>query len=307
MKAIYYTEHGGPDVLRYGDLDEPAVGALEVKVEVRAASLNHIDLFLRRGLPGIEVPFPHIPGCDATLCVEYKLVGEMTQGTCCERIVIPARNAIPFPDSMSFEEAASLSMVFVTAWRMLITRARLRAGEDVLVLGASAGVGVACIQIAKVAGARVFAAAGSAEKLALCEKLGSDVLINYKEEDFARRVRAETLKRGVDVVVDYVGRDTWAQSLKALSRGGRLVTCGATTGYDAQTDLRHVFFRQLEIIGSTMGSRSELMAALGLVFAGRMKPVIGGVYALADTAKAHAAMENRETLGKVVIRVGAGN
>jgi NADPH2:quinone reductase len=346
MKAIYYTEHGGPDVLRYGDLDEPAVGAGEVKVEVRAASLNHIDLFLRRGLPGIEVPFPHIPGCDAagvvieagagvtgvavgdrvlmnpsitcgrcefcergdaTLCVEYKLVGEMTQGTCCERIVIPARNAIPFPDSMSFEEAASLSMVFVTAWRMLITRARLRAGEDVLVLGASAGVGVACIQIAKVAGARVFAAAGSAEKLALCEKLGADVLINYKEEDFARRVRAETLKRGVDVVVDYVGRDTWAQSLKALSRGGRLVTCGATTGYDAQTDLRHVFFRQLEIIGSTMGSRSELMAALGLVYAGRMKPVIGGVYALADTAKAHAAMENRETLGKVVIRVGAGN
>jgi NADPH:quinone reductase-like Zn-dependent oxidoreductase len=342
MRAVYYTEHGGPEVLQVGELNEPRVGPGQVKIDVKAASLNHIDLFMRRGMPGIEIAFPHVPGCDAagvvaevgegvselavgervlvdpslscgrcefclrgdaTMCRSYGLIGETVSGTCCERIVVPDVNAIPFPDEMSFEEAASLAMVFVTAWRMLVTRARLRAGEDVLVLGASAGVGIAAVQTAKVAGARVFAAASSEEKLAMCGELGADVLINYKEEDFARRVRSETGKRGVDVVVDYVGRDTWERSLKALSRGGRLVTCGATTGYEAQTDLRHVFFRQLEIIGSTMGSRNELRAALKLVFAGRMKTVVSRVYDLAETAAAHAAMEARETVGKVVIRV----
>jgi NADPH:quinone reductase-like Zn-dependent oxidoreductase len=342
MRAVFYTEHGGPEVLQVGELDEPAVGPGLVKVDIRAASLNHIDLFMRRGMPGIEIPFPHVPGCDAagvvaevgdgvtnvavgdrvlldpslscgkcefclrgdaTMCRSYGLIGETVSGTCCERIVVPDVNAIPFPDGMSFEDAASLAMVFVTAWRMLITRARLRASEDVLILGASAGVGIAAIQIAKVAGARVFAAASSDAKLALCRELGADVLINYKEEDFARRIRTETDKRGVDVLVDYVGKDTWAASLKALSRGGRLVTCGATTGYGAETDLRHVFFRQLEIIGSTMGSRNELGAALRLVFEGRMRPVVSRVYDLEETAAAHTAMETRETLGKTVIRI----
>jgi NADPH2:quinone reductase len=344
MKAVYYTEHGGPEVLQVGELDTPSPGRGEVAIDVRAASLNHIDLFMRRGMPGIKIPFPMVPGCDAagviaelgedvsevavgdrvllnpsitcgkcefcqrgdaTLCRSYGLIGETVSGTCCERIVVPVENAIPFPDTMSFEDAASLAMVFVTAWRMLITRARLRAAEDVLLLGASAGVGIACIQIAKVAGARVFAAAGSDEKLALCRELGADVLINYREEDFARRIRAETGKRGVDVVVDYIGKDTWERSIRSLSRGGRLVTCGATTGYAAETDLRHVFFRQLEIIGSTMGSRNELEAPLQLIFAGRMKPVVTAVYDLADTAKAYAAMEARETLGKTVIRVSS--
>jgi NADPH2:quinone reductase len=186
---------------------------------------------------------------------------------------------------------------------MLVSRGRLRAGEDVLVLGASAGVGIACIQIAKVAGARVFAAASSAEKLALCRELGADVLIDTSQEDFARRVRAETGKRGVDVVVDYVGRDTWVNSLKSLARGGRLVTCGATTGYNPEEDLRHVFYRQLEIIGSTMGSHAELMAALKLIFAGRMRPVVGAVYGMQDIAAAHAAMEQRRAMGKIVIRI----
>jgi NADPH:quinone reductase-like Zn-dependent oxidoreductase len=343
MKAVYYERHGGPEVLQVGEMEEPVVGPGEVKVDVHAASLNHIDLFVRRGLPGITIPLPHIPGCDAagvvaevgdgvekvavgdrvlmnpsiscgrcefcirgdaTLCLEYKLIGETTQGTCCERIVIPADNAIAFPEWMSFEDGASLAMVFVTAWRMLITRARLRPSEDILILGASAGVGIACIQIAKLAGARVLAAASSDEKLELCRELGADVLINYREENFAKRVRAETDKRGVDVVVDYVGKDTWNTSLRALSRGGRLVTCGATTGYDAETDLRHVFFRQLEIVGSTMGSRNELLAALRPVFEKRMKPVVSRVYDLEETAAAHAAMEAREAIGKIVIRVG---
>ena len=344
MKAVYFEQHGGPEVLRCGDVPEPELRPGHVKIAVEAASLNHIDLWLRRGLPGIDVPMPHIPGCDAagtvietaedverpavgtrvvvnpsiscgfcefcqrgdvTLCTSYRLIGETTPGTCCERIVVPAVNAIPIPDHLSFEDAASLPLVFVTAWRMLITRGRLRPAEDVLVLGASAGVGIACIQIAKVAGARVFAAASTPEKLELCRELGADVLVNYAEEDVVRRIRSETGKRGVDVVVDYIGRDTWVQSLRCLARGGRLVTCGATTGYDPKTDLRHIFFRQLEIIGSTMGSRNELMAPLRLVFEGKMRPVVRRVYDLEETARAHEEMESRRAMGKIVIRVGA--
>jgi NADPH:quinone reductase-like Zn-dependent oxidoreductase len=342
MKAIYFDRHGGPEVLTLGDRPDPATGPGMVKIAVRAASLNHIDIFLRRGLPGITIPLPHIPGCDAagvvaevgegvthvrpgdrvlmnpsiscgrcefcargdvTMCVTYKLIGEHTDGTCCEQFVMPADNAIPFPETMSFEEAASIPLVFVTAWRMLITRGRLRAGEDVLIMGASAGVGIACIQIAKVAGARVFAAASSEEKLELCRSLGADVLINYEKEDVAKRVRQETGRRGADVVVDYVGKATWTRSLQSLSRGGRLVTCGATTGYNPEEDLRHIFYRQLEIIGSTMGSKNELLAPLKLIFAGRMRPVVGAVYGLADAAEAHRAMEARRALGKTVIRV----
>jgi NADPH:quinone reductase-like Zn-dependent oxidoreductase len=342
MKAIYFEKHGGPEVLTLGERPAPVTGPGQVRVAVRAASLNHIDLFLRRGLPGIKLELPHIPGCDAagvvselgpgvtsleigdrvlmnpslscgkcefcqrgdvSMCNSYKLVGEHTSGTCCEQIVLPAENAIPFPESMTFEDAASLPLVFVTAWRMLITRGRLRAGEDVLIHGASAGVGIACIQIAKTAGARVFAAASTEEKLELCRSLGADVLINGEKEDVARRIREETGRRGVDVVVDYVGKATWVKSLQSLSRGGRLVTCGATTGYNPEEDLRHVFYRQLEIIGSTMGSRNELMAPLKLIFEGRMRPVVSAVYDLKDTAEAHRAMEARKTLGKIVIKV----
>lgn len=342
MKAIYFERHGGPDVLQYGERPAPAIRPGTVRIDVHATSLNHIDIFLRRGLPGLKINLPHIPGCDAagvvsevgagvvnvkvgervlmdpsiacgqcefclrgdaSLCATYQLIGEMTSGTTCDEIVVPAANAIPIPDGMTFVDAASLPLVFVTAWRMLVTRARLRAGEDVLILGAAAGVGTACIQIAKVAGARVFAAASSPAKLAVCKDLGADVLIDTSRDDFARRVREETEKRGVDVVVDYVGRDTWVNSLKSLVRGGRLVTCGATTGYNPEEDLRHVFYRQLEIIGSTMGSRNELMAALKLVFAGRMKPVVSAVYGMKDIAAAHAAMEERRAIGKIAIRI----
>jgi NADPH:quinone reductase-like Zn-dependent oxidoreductase len=342
MKAIYFEQHGGPEVLTLGERPAPATGPGTVRIDVRAASLNHIDLFLRRGLPGVRIPLPHIPGCDAagvvsevgpgvtglapgdrvlmnpsiscgrcefcqrgdvTMCTSYRLVGEHTSGTCCEQIVLPAENAVRFPDSMSFEDAASLPLVFVTAWRMLITRGRLRAGEDVLIHGASAGVGIACIQIARVAGARVFAAASTDEKVELCRSLGADVLIHTGKEDVARRVRELTARRGVDVVVDYVGKTTWHQSLQCLSRGGRLVTCGATTGYNPEEDLRHIFYRQLEIIGSTMGSLNELLAPLKLIFEGRMRPVVSTVYPLAATAEAHRAMEARKSLGKIVIRV----
>jgi NADPH:quinone reductase-like Zn-dependent oxidoreductase len=342
MKAIYYKEHGGPDVLAYGDIDEPTVSRGEVVIDVKAASLNHIDLFLRRGLPGLKIPLPHVPGCDAagvvsevgdgvtgvsvgdrvvmnpsiscghcefcdrgdaSLCTTYTLIGETTQGTCCEKIAVPARNAIPIPDSMSFDEAASIPLVFLTAWRLLISRGRVGPGEDVLILGASAGVGIAAIQIAKQAGARVFAAASNEKKLVLCRELGADVLINYAEEDFVKRVREETDKRGVDVVVDYIGRETWVNSLRSLVGGGRLLTCGATTGYDPQTDLRHVFYRQLQVIGSTMGGLNDLMKPLELIASGRMRTVVGATFGLEDAAEAHRMMEERRALGKIVIRV----
>jgi NADPH2:quinone reductase len=342
VKAIFYQEHGGIDVLQYGDRPDPEMQPGCVRIDVHASALNHIDLFMRRGLPGIKIDLPHIPGCDAagviselgpgvtglaigqrvlldpsmtcgqcefcqrgdaSLCLKFSLMGEHRSGTTCEQIVVPAENAIPFPETMTFEQAASVPLVFVTAWRMMVTRGRLRAGETVLILGASAGVGIACIQIAKVAGARVLAAASTPEKLAVCRELGADVLIDTTNEDFVKRVRAETGKRGVDMVVDYVGKDTWAGSIKSLARGGRLVTCGATTGYNPEEDLRHVFYRQLEIIGSTMGTRADMLTVLGLIFAGRMRPVIGSVYHIKDTAAAHQEMEQRRAIGKIAIRI----
>ncbi|MCK4773896.1 MAG: zinc-binding dehydrogenase [Candidatus Krumholzibacteria bacterium] len=342
MRAVYYEEHGGPDVLKIGDFDDPAAARGQVVIDVKSVSLNHIDLFLRRGLPGLRIPLPHIPGCDAagvvsevgedvttvavgdrvlmnpsvscgqcefcvrgdaSLCTTYTLIGETTQGTCCEKIVVPAINAIPIPDSLSFDDAASIPLVFLTAWRMMIKKGRLRAGESILILGASAGVGIAAIQIAKVAGARVLAAASTDEKLELCRALGADVLINYAKEDFVKRVRTATGKRGVDVVIDYVGKETWVKSLKSLASGGRLLTCGATTGYDPQTDLRHIFYRQLEVIGSTMGSRNDLMAPLNLILEGRMRTVVGAVFDLEETAEAHRVMEERRALGKIVLKV----
>jgi NADPH:quinone reductase-like Zn-dependent oxidoreductase len=318
------------------------VGRGEVLIDVKASSLNHLDLFVRRGIPGLRLPLPHIPGSDASgivadvgedvsgitvgdrvlvnptlscggcefcirgdasMCRSFKIIGEQVHGACCERLVVPAQNVIPIPSEFSFEYAAAVPLVFVTSWRMLVTRARLRPSEDVLILGAASGVGTACIQIAKVMGARVLAAAGTDEKLRLCRDMGADVLINYNDEDFLKRTRQETGNRGVDVCVDYVGKDTWVKSLQVLAHGGRLVTCGATTGYDPRTDLRHIFFRQLEVIGSTMGSKNELLAPLRLIFDGRMRPVVGRVCDLEDTAEAHRMMEDRKVLGKIVIRV----
>lgn len=340
MKAVFFDKHGGPEVLRYGDLEDPAPGRGEVLLDVKASSLNHLDIFVRRGLPGISLP--HIPGSDASgvvaavgegvtsvllgervlvnpsfscgrcefcvrgeasMCLSFGILGEHVRGACCEKLVVPEENVIAIPDGFSFIDAAAVPLVFVTSWRMLITRARLRAGETVLILGAASGVGTACIQIAKIAGARVFACASDREKLGLCEELGADVLIDYTREDFVKRVRDETGKRGVEVCVDYVGRDTWAKSVRSLAKGGRLVTCGATTGYDAPTDLRHVFFKQLEVIGSTMGSKNELLAPLRLIFEGKMRAVVGRVVDLENTADAQRLMEARKVLGKIVIRV----
>ncbi len=342
MRAVYFEEHGGPEVLKIGELEAPVAGPGEVLIDVHATSLNHLDIFVRRGLPGMQLPLPHVPGCDAagrvsaigdgvtevavgdrvlvnpsitcgrcelcvrgdaSMCRRLQIIGEHIWGGCAEKLVVPQDNAIKIPDHFSYEEAAAVPMVFVTAWRMLVTRGKIRPGDDVLILGAAAGVGSACIQIARRAGARVFAAAGSDDKLEFCRELGADILINYKKEDFLGRVREETGKRGVDVCVDYVGKDTWVKSLKSLARGGRLLTCGATTGYDPQTDIRYIFYNQLEVIGSTTGTKNELLAPLRLLFRGEMKPAVGKVLDLADTAEAHRLMERREVPGKLVIRV----
>lgn len=338
MKAVRYHEHGPPDVLRYEDADAPTAKPGEVVLEVKAASVNHLDIWLRRGLPGVKVTFPRVPGADAagviveskadgfkkgdrvvvdpgkccwrcefcggdnhSMCKDYSIIGEHEDGCYAERVAIPATNAIALPDHVDFETAAAAPLVYLTAYRMLMTRARVRAGETVLILGAGAGVGTACLQIARLAGARVIATAASDEKCAKLAALGADHVVNYAREDFSKAVRRITDKRGVDVVVDYVGKDTWTRSLLSLRRGGRLVTCGATTGYDPPEDIRQIFYRQIEVIGSTMGSRRELLAALSLVFDGRLKPVVDRTLPLREAAEAHRLIEGRGVFGKLLL------
>lgn len=341
MKAILFDQHGPPEVLVQRDLPDPEISGSEALIEVRAAAVNHLDVFLRRGLPGLRLHLPHIPGSDAAgivravgpqaeealvigarvvvnpgiscghcefcseglggACRTFKVVGEHTDGTYAQLLKVPATNLLPLPDSMTFEDAAAAPLVFMTAWSMLIGKGQIRPGEDVLVLAAGSGVGTAAIQIAKLAGCRVFAAAGSDEKLAHARELGADVLINYRNEEFDRVVRQKTGNRGVDAVVDHVGADTWVRSLKAARKGGRILTCGATSGYAPQTDLRHIFYRQLRVIGSTMGSPSDFASVMRCVFRGQLRPVVDSVLPLKDAAEAHRRLEARNVFGKIVL------
>ena len=342
MKAIVYSEHGGPEVLRCVEVPEPHVGPQQVLVRVRACALNHLDLWLRRGLPSMEIPLPHIPGsdiagevaklgegvarvkpgervllapgiscgqCEACLagrdnfCRDYTLFGAGVDGGCAEYVVSPAVNVISIPAKLTFEEAAAIPLVFLTAWHMLITRAQLRPGETVLVLGAGSGVGSAAIQIAKVAGARVIATAGSEAKLQKARELGAGDWIDHSKQDIAQEVKRLTNRRGVDVVFEHVGAATWEKSIRSLAPGGRLVTCGATTGYDGKIDIRYLFTRHLSILGSFMGSKAELYAVLELFERGLLKPVIDRVLPLEKCAEAHARLENREQFGKIVLKV----
>lgn len=332
MKAIRVRAPGGLDALRLEEIPDPVPPPGWLTLDVKAASVNHLDVWVRKGLPG--APYPITLGSDAAgvvretgervllnpglscgacefcargdkpMCREYRIFGEHRDGTQADVVVAPRANLIPIPDGLSFEEAAAAPLVFLTAWRLLLVRGRLRAGEDVLIWGAAAGVGTACLQLAKVAGARVIATASGPAKAAKLAALGADVVIDASAEDVPARVQVLTAKRGVDVVVDYVGKDTWARSLRCLRRGGRLLTCGATSGHDPVEDLRHVFYRQLEIIGSTMGSDGELRDVLRLLFAGRVRPVIDAVLPLAEAAEAHRRLESRTACGKLVLRTG---
>jgi NADPH:quinone reductase-like Zn-dependent oxidoreductase len=340
MKAVVFHEHGGPAVLKYEDAPDPKPGRGDVLIEVRATSINHIDIFLRRGMPGVRVPLPKIAGCDASgvirevgpdvsglkpgdrvtinpgiscghcefcasgfgsQCTTYAMVGEHIDGAYAQLLRVPAHIVLPIPDTLSFEEAAAAPLVFLTAWSMMVGKGDIRPGEDVLILGAGAGVGTAAIQIAKLAGCRVIATASTDEKLARAKELGADILINYKKDEFDKRVRDITNKRGVDVVIDYIGADTWVQSLRSARKGGRVLTCGATTGYAPQTDLRHVFYRQVRVIGSTMGSHKEFMDVMKCIFRGQLKPIIDRVLPLSEASQGHELIEKREVFGKIVL------
>jgi NADPH:quinone reductase-like Zn-dependent oxidoreductase len=340
MKAIVFHQHGGPEVLRYTEVPDPHISPTEVLLRVKACALNHLDLWVRRGLPGIAIPFPHIPGtdisgevvkvgemvtrvrvgqkavlspglscghCDACragtdqMCRQYTLFGYMVDGGCADYVRSPEVNVMPYPGDLSFEEAAAVPLVFLTAWHMLVSRAQLRPGEDVLVLGAGSGVGSAAIQIAKLIGAQVIATAGSDEKLKKAGELGADHVINHGNQDIAAEVKRITDRKGVEVVFEHVGTATWDKSIKSLAVGGRLVTCGATTGYAAQLDIRYLFSRHLTLLGSYMGSRTELQQVLKLVGARRLKPVVDRVLPLAQCAQAHELMESRQQFGKIVL------
>ena len=342
MKAIVFHQHGGPEVLKYTDAPEPMLHANDVLVRVKACALNHLDLWVRRGLPNVPIPLPHIPGSDiageiaksgadvTTVRVGQKVVlaplvscgkcpaclagldnrcrqatnlGYMIDGGCAEFVRAPEVNCLPYPENLKWEEGASIPLVFQTAWHMLVRRAELQPGEDVLILGAGSGVGSAAIQVAKFLGARVITTAGSDEKLAKAKELGADHLINHKTQKIRDEVRRITNKRGVDVVFEHVGTATWEDSFASLAPSGRLVTCGATTGYDAKVDLRFLFSRQLSFLGSYMGTKSELQTVMKLVAAGKLKPVVDRVFPLAEAEAAHAYLESSAQFGKVVLRV----
>jgi NADPH:quinone reductase-like Zn-dependent oxidoreductase len=342
MNAIVYTEHGGPDVLRHAEVAEPHIGPNEVLVRVRACALNHLDLWVRRGIPGVAIPFPHIPGSDIAgevakvgekvshvhvgerillqpgvscgqceqciagrdnFCRSYTLFGYMVDGGCAEYVKSPGANIVPMPANLTFEQAAAVPLVFLTAWHMLITRAQLKPAETVLVLAAGSGVGSAGIQIAKVTGARVIATAATEEKLAKAKELGADETILHSKHDISQEVKRLTNRRGVDVVMEHVGQVTWEQSVRSLAVGGRLVTCGATTGWEGKLDIRYLFSRHLSLLGSYMGAKSELHPVLDLVARGLVKPVIDRVMPLARCAEAHARLERREQFGKIVLQV----
>jgi NADPH:quinone reductase-like Zn-dependent oxidoreductase len=342
MKAVVIERHGGPEVLEHKEVAECKGGHNEVVVRVRACALNHLDLWVRKGTSRVQIPLPRIPGSDiagevakvgdhvtsvkvgqkvvlspgvscgtcATClggcdnkCRHYTLLGYLLDGGCAEYVKAPEANALPKPEGLSFEEAAAVPLVFLTAWHMLMTRAALKPGEEVLVLGAGSGVGSAAIQIAKLAGARVITTAGSDAKLAKAKELGADEVINHSEQDFSEEVKRLTGERGVDVVFEHVGEATWEKSMASLATGGRLVTCGATTGPEAKINIRRLFARQQTLLGSYMGTRSELVTVLKLVEQGKLRPVVDKVYPLAEAASAHAHLEKREQFGKVVLRV----
>src|SRR3989442_3679136 len=341
MKAVVFEQHGGPEVLLYKDVPDPRPGRGEVLIEVKATSINHIDIFLRRGMPGLRVPMPKIVGSDAaglirelgpdivglsvgqrvtinpgiscgrcefcaagfgSQCVSYAMVGENTDGAYAELIAVPAHIVLPIPDSLSFEEAAAAPLVFLTAWSMLVGRGNLRPGEDILILGAGAGVGTAAIQIAKMTGCRVFATASTDQKLQRAKELGADFVIDYAKEEFDKKIRELTQKRGVDVVVDYIGADTWVRSLRSARRGGRVLTCGATTGFAPQTDLRQIFFRQVQVIGSTMGSHRDFLDVMKSVLRGQLRPVVDRVLPLREARRGHELIEARAVFGKIVFK-----
>ena len=341
MNAVRIHEHGGPEALIYEEVPDPQASDGQVLISIEACALNHLDIWVRNGLPRVKTELPRIPGsdiagiveavgeevngvsegdrvllypalscghCEACLagietqCREYSVLGYRVDGGYAEYVTIPVKNVIPIPGDLSFEEAASIPLVFVTAWHMLVGLAKVEPGEVVLVHAVGSGVGSAAVQIAKLRGARVIGTAGSTEKLQKGKELGADEGINYSEQDVVEEVKRLTERKGVDVVIEHVGPATWEGSVKSLARGGRLVTCGATTGPTVELDLRYVFSRQLAIYGSYMGTRAELMELLPFFEDGKLRPVVDRSYPLAEAQEAHKLVESRGHFGKIVLK-----
>ena len=342
MKAVIFEQHGGPEVLKLTEVPDPQIKANEVLVGVRACALNHLDVWVRNGLPGIKIPLPHILGNDVAgvvrevgplvtwvnagdevmiqpgvscghcaqclagrdnMCDEYDIIGYRRDGGYAELVAVPGLNIIPKPKNLSWPEAAALPLVTLTAWHMLVARANVQPGEDVLVHAAGSGVGSLGIQIAKLRGARVITTASSDDKLLKARELGADETVNYTREDWHKEVRRLTNGRGVDVVFEHTGAATWPGSILSLKKGGRLVTCGATSGFEAKTDLRHVFYRHLTILGSMMGSKADLLEAMKFIETGQLRAVNDRTLPLADARKAHELMEDRAQFGKLVLAI----
>lgn len=340
MKAVFFERFGGPDVLTYGEHPEPVAGPGEVLVRVRACAINHLDVWVRQGLPGLEPEMPHVLGNDIVgeivalgagvahlragqktlvnptlscgacaacaagddhLCRSYDVIGRKRNGGYAEYVSVPAVNCLAYPENLPWEQAAAVPLVFLTAWHMLVTRARVKAGDDVLVFGAGSGVGSAAIQIARLHGARVIATASSRPKLDKARELGAHDVIDHATEDVAARARALTNKKGVDVVVEHVGGRVFEAGVAALAKDGRLVTCGATTGSKVTLEINQLFGKHLTLMGSWMGRRSDLEDALRHIASGELKPVVDSVRPLAEARAAHERMESREHFGKLVL------
>jgi NADPH:quinone reductase-like Zn-dependent oxidoreductase len=328
MKAIRIHEDGGPEVLRYEDAPDPEPAPGEVLISLRAASLNRLDIWVRRGLP--SVPKPRILGADGAGVVaalgtgvdrfeegervvinpglehgdgRITVIGEHTDGTHAERIAVPADNVHPLPDALSFEQAAAFPLVYETVYRMLVTRARLREGEWVLAWGVGSGIGTATLALARALGARVIATSSNGEKLARAAQLGAEVTINHGSEDVAARVKEATGGHGADVVVEHVGEATWQTSLAVAAPGGRVAVCGATTGPNPKAALHRIWWKQLSVLGSTMGTRDDFAGAYELVATGRAPVVVDSVFPLAEARAAHERMERGEHMGKIVLRI----
>ncbi len=338
MKAVRIHQFGGPEVLTYEEVPDPKPRPDQVLVRVRACALNHLDIWVRKGLPGVKLP--HILGSDIAgevaeigeyvagfqpgqrvliapmhfcgrcakcvrglqnQCREFTVLGNGVDGGNCDLIAVPSMNLIPIPDGLDFNQAASLPLVFLTAWHMLVGLAGVRPGQTVLVLGASSGVGIAAIQIAKMFHCRVITTAGDEAKLDKARGLGADHGVNHYKQRISDEVRKITKQEGADIVIEHVGAATWDESVKSLKSSGTLVTCGATTGPSVGIDLRHLFARQLRLLGSYMGTMGELREVLGHVFAGRLKPVLDRVFPLSEIRASHEYLEKSQMFGKVVL------
>lgn len=341
MRAILMEGRGGPEVLRFGEIEAPKLGAGQARVNVRAVALNHLDVWVRKGTASPKLPLPHILGCDIAgvvdavgegvdleagqevvinpgvscgrcprclngqdnLCSQYQILGEHRWGGYAEQVVVPAVNILPKPANVGWAEAASVPLTFLTAWQMVVDKLSVQPGEDVLVMAAGSGVSVAAIQIAKLFGARVIATASSEDKLVRAKELGADETINYSNPDWFKEVRKLTGGKGVEAVVDHTGAAYWDGVIKATAWGGRISLVGASSGYEANTSLAHIFYRQLSIFGSTMGSKSRMFPLLKMVAEGKLKPIVGAVLPLEQAAMGHEMLEGRTVFGKVILEL----